>query len=138
MSGISDDLRSFWVACIGGKLDPSLLKALKTSLAVKDKWGRSAASRAVVWGRLEVLGQLVSSGVKLADDIDLEGNTLLHRAASYAQADTCAYLLKQGVKADKLNSAGETALAIATRLADTRYLKTQTIAVLTSPVSPRK
>ena len=138
MSEISEDLQSLWVSCIIGKLDPNVLKTMKPKLALKDAWGSSAAVRAAVWGRINVLTQLVSSGVKLVDDVDLYGNTLLHHAASHAQTETCVYLLEQGLKPDALNSLGETPLAISTNLPSTRYSRAETVLALSTSPKSRK
>ena len=127
---ISDDSHSLWVSCISGVVDPGLFKKLKAILTAKDPWGGTAAVRASVWGRVEILSQLVAGGVKLVDDVDTDGNTLLHHAAAHGQASTCAYLLKQGLKVDKPNLNGETPLTLATNLPQTRFLRKETIEVL--------
>jgi ankyrin repeat protein len=137
MVEISDDLHSLWVSCVSGSVDPKLVKDLKASLAMKDPWGSSAAVRASIWGRLDVLTQLVATGVKLADDVDLDGNTLLHHSAAHAQADTCSYLMKQGLKVDKANFAGDTPLHLARKLPEKRYLRLDTISVLSPATAPK-
>ena len=138
MVEISDELRLLWQACIVGNVDAKVVKAMKASLMIRDHWGASAAVRAATWGRTDSLSQLVDGGLKLNEDVDSQGNTLLHHAARHAQYDTCTFLMQQGLTADKPNLLGETPLTIAANLPANRYGKQETITTLSTPPTKPK
>ncbi len=92
-----------------------------------------------MWGRVEVLEQLSKAGVKLNEELDKEGNTLLHIAGSFAQAKACTTLIALGLSTTALNNLGQTPLVLAQALSEERYMRAETIAALsTSPQSPKK
>ena len=129
--------RQLWTACIIGDLTPQLIESVP-ELSNKDPAGRSAASRAAMWGRSDVLTKLHQAGVDLSADIDRQGNTLLHVAASHAQHQTCSVLLGLGLSVSCLNKAGQDPLTVAQALPDGRLFKAETIAALSSPQTTKK
>ena len=134
---LTSDLKTVWVGCIAGNIDPDILSRVSdTDLGLKDEHGRSAASRAAIWGRTEVLAQLQKRGLDIGKEIDDYGNTLLHISAGHCQHDSCSFLMSAGLSGQCLNKAGLTALQIAERLPEDSLNLSATIAVLKEPPKP--
>ena len=74
---------------------------------IRITWTYSAVQQKVIL--IEIVKLLVSHGAKHYD-VDIHGESPLHRAAKYDHLDTVQYLLAQGANVDEVDANGQTAL----------------------------
>lgn len=85
----------------------------------KNEYGENISFMALNSNNLTILDNLLSSAPTLLNSIDLNGNTLLHKAAKLSNIEACKYLLDKGLLPNILNNNLETALFNAARNNDT-------------------
>lgn len=64
-------------------------------------------------GNLEAIKNLVSADPGLVDELDQEGQSLLHYAASFRRVDVVQYLIEQGADPNMPNADGQTPITYA-------------------------
>jgi len=81
-------------------------EVLDVNAEAKDRKGKTPLMLAAEGGHVDVLEQLLSSGARVNDVADIDGNTCLHHAAMNRQVAACVLLMKAGAVTEVRNLSG--------------------------------
>lgn len=114
---------------VGGHTDSSIYQLLVKHGATLDELNRSGANAlhllAPVAKSLKELSYFIDNGLSI-EDLDNEGNSLIHYAASKGNTSLVEELVQNGIQLDHLNYQGENALFAVARGARGHVNKTDT------------